>query len=66
MFFEVLETEGSKVMALFDVDENRETTRKVSFSDVAQFSTESLHLTGQMKATIQFDHLTYETFGKRI
>ena len=52
-------------MTVFDVDENRETTRKVSLSDVAQFSTGS-HLTGDMKGTIQFDHLTDESFGKII
>ena len=53
-------------MTVFDVDENRETTRKVSLSDVAQFSTGSRHLTGDMKGTIQFDHLTDESFGKII
>ena len=51
---------------MFDVDENREITRKVSLSDVAQFCTEFCHLTGDMKRTIQFDHLTDESFGKRI
>ena len=53
-------------MAMFDVDENRETTRKVSLSDIAQFCTGSRHLTGYMKGTIQFDYLTDESFGKRI
>ena len=38
-FLEVLETKGSKVMTVFDKDENRGTTRKVSLSDVAQFCT---------------------------
>ena len=65
-FLEVLETERSKIMTMFDVDENRETTRKVSLSDVAQFCTRSRHLTGDMKGTIQFDHLTDKSFGKRI
>ena len=51
-FLEVLETEGSKVMTVFDVDENREITRKVSLSDVAQFCTGSRHLTGDMKGII--------------
>ena len=65
-FLEVLETEGSKVMTVFDVDENRDTTRKVSLSDVALFCTGSRHLTEDMKGTIQFDHLPDESFGKRI
>ena len=65
-FLEVLETEESKVMTVFDVDENFETTRKVSLSDVAQFCNGSRHLTGDMKGTIQFDHLTDEGFWKRI
>ena len=65
-FLEALETEGSKVMTVFDVNENREITRKVSLSDVAQFCTGSRHLTGDMKGTIQFGHLTDESFGKRI
>ena len=52
-------------MTVFDVDENREATRKVSLSDVAQFCTGSRHLTVDMKGTIQFDHLTDENFGKR-
>ena len=66
-FLEVLETEGSKIMTVFDVDENRETTRKVSLSDVAQFWTGFRHLTGDMKGTIQFDnHPTDKSFGKRI
>ena len=38
-FLEVLETKGSKVMTVFDEDENRGTTRKVSLSDVAQVCT---------------------------
>ena len=45
-FLEVLETEWSKVMAMFDVDENRETTRKVFLTDIAQFCTGARHLTG--------------------
>ena len=65
-FLEVLETEGSKVLTAFGVDKIRETTRKVSLSDVAQFCTGSCHLTGYMKGPIQFDHLTDESFGKRI
>ena len=65
-FFEVLETEEGKVMTVFDADENRETTRKMSLSDVAQFCTGSRRLTGDMKGTIQFEHLTNESFAKRI
>ena len=65
-FLEVLETEGSKVITVFDVDENREIIRKVSLRDVAQFCSDSRHLTGDMKITIQFDHLADESFGKRI
>ena len=65
-FLEVLETEGSKVMTVFDVDENRETTRKVSLSDVALSCAGSRHLTEDIKGTIQFDHLPDESFGKRI
>ena len=53
-------------MTVFDVDENREITRKVSLSDVTQFCSGSHHLTGDMKVTIQFDHLADESFGKRI
>ena len=53
-------------MTVFDVDQDCETTRKVSLIDVAQFCTGSRHLTGDMKETIQFDHLTDESFGKRI
>ena len=53
-------------MTMFDVDENRETTRKVSPSDVALSCTGSRHLTEDMKGTIQFDHLPDESFGKRI
>ena len=53
-------------MAVFDVNENREITREVSLSDVAQFCTGSRHLTGDMKGTIEFGHLTDESFGKRI
>ena len=64
-FLEVLETEGNKVMTVFDVDENCETKRKVSLSDVAQFCTRHRHLAENMKETIQFDHLTDESFGKR-
>ena len=64
--FEVLETEGSKVMTVFDVDENREITRKVTLSDVAQFWTGSSHLTRDMKGTIKFDLLTEKNFGKKI
>ena len=65
-FLEVLETEWSKVMTVFNVDENREITRKVSLSDVAQFCTGSRHLTGDLKGTTQFDHLTDENFGKEL
>ena len=65
-FLEVLETEGSKVMTVFDVDENREATRKVSLNYVAELRTGSCHLTVNMKGTIQFDHLTDECFAKII
>ena len=53
-------------MTAFGVDKNRETTSKVSLSDVAQFCTGFRHLTGYMKGSIPFDHLTDKSFGKRI
>ena len=53
-------------MTKLDVDGSREITSKVSLSDGAQFCTGSRHLTGDMKGTIQFDHLADENFGKGI
>ena len=53
-------------MTVFDVDDNCETTRKVSLSDIAQFCTGSRHPTGDMKIAFQFEYLTDESFGKRM
>ena len=53
-------------MTVFDVDDNRETTRKLSLSDIAQFCTGSRHPTGDMKIAFQFEYLTDESFGKRM
>ena len=53
-------------MTVFDVDGNREITRKLSLSDIAQFCTGSRHPTGDMKIAFQFEYLTDESFGKRM